>query len=117
MSSEARKTVEDLFIELSEFTSKNRNLFNSAEKWLNEFEGDLDDAWGDAICPLGRDWLKIILVASRIYEKGIEYLLNAVLVGEYTTEHHPNLFLLKIALGEVKKANQKNPNREPERRK
>ena len=103
---------EDLFIELSEFTRKNHKLFKSAEDWLKGFDGDLDDAWLDAKYGLDydKDWLKIILVASRIYEKGVVYLLNVVLVGEYTGEQHPNLFVIQIALAETKKVNQRNPN-------
>jgi len=99
---------EDIFIEISEFTRKNPSLFKTADDWLKGFDGDLDDAWCDARYGLDydKDWLKIILVASRTYEKGIQYLLNVILAGEYTGLQHPNLTLLQRALDDTKKANQ-----------
>ena len=96
--------MEKLFKELSEFARENREALKPAEQWLNEFDGNLDDAWNVARNSTHIDWRKIVLVVKRTLDEGVEYLLNAILAGEYVTKEHPNLYLVRNALEEGRKA-------------
>jgi len=102
--------MEELFKELSEFVRKNRKVFKLTEQWLKEFDGNLDDAWNVAKNALIVDWRKIVLVVKRTLDEGVEFLLNTILSGSYTTREHPNIYLIRNALEEGRKAvaNKKN---------
>lgn len=65
--------MEDLFKELSEFARKNRKALKPAEQWLNEFDGNIEDAWKKAKKESPRDGTKIVFIAwlasdEKIYE-------------------------------------------------
>jgi len=94
--------MEELFKELSEFVRKNRKVFKLTEQWLKEFDGNLDDAWNVAKNALIVDWRKIVLVVKRTLDEGVEFLLNTILSGSYTTREHPNIYLIRNALNEGK---------------
>jgi len=95
--------MEELFKELSEFVRKNRKVFKLTEQWLKEFDGNLDDAWNVAKNALIVDWRKIVLVVKRTLDEGVEFLLNTILSGSYTTREHPNIYLIRNALNEGEK--------------
>ena len=64
-----------LFKKLSEFARKNRKTLKSAEQWLNDFDGNDEDAWISAGNPF--DWRKIVFIAwlgsdEKIYECKLE---------------------------------------------
>ncbi len=96
--------MEELFKELSKFTRENRKSLKLAEQWLNEFDGDLDDAWEAATNESPIDSQKVVLVVSSTLDKGKEYLLNTILSGTYTTKIHPSLRIIQNALEKAKKA-------------
>jgi hypothetical protein len=92
------------FKELSEFAKKNRKALKPAEQWLNEFDGNIDDAWNVARNSTHIDWRKIVLVVEWTLDGGVECLLNTILSGRYTTREHPNIYLIRNALEEGRKA-------------
>jgi len=96
--------MEELFEELSKFARKNRKALKPAEQWLNEFDGNIDDAWNVARNSTHIDWRKIVLVVKWTLDEGVEYLLNTILSGSYTTREHPNRYLIRNALEEGRKA-------------
>lgn len=96
--------MEELFKELSKFTRENRKSLKLAEQWLNEFDGDLDDAWEVATNELSIDWRKIVLIVSSTLDEGEAFLLNTILSGTYTTKKHPSFHLIQNALEGGRKA-------------
>ena len=65
--------MEELFKELSKFARENRKALEQAEQWLNEFDGNIEDAWKKAKKESPRDWTKIVFIAwlasdEKIYE-------------------------------------------------
>lgn len=96
--------IEDLFKELSEFARENREALKPAKQWLNDFDGDLDDAWEAATNESPIDSQKVVLVVSSTLYKGKEYLLNTILSGTYETKKHPSLRIIQNALEKAKKA-------------
>jgi hypothetical protein len=96
--------MEELFEELSKFARKNRKALKPAEQWLNEFDGNIDDAWNVARNSTHIDWRKIVLVVEWTLDGGVECLLNTILSGNYTTREHPNIYLIRNALEEGRKA-------------
>jgi len=96
--------MEKLFKELSEFARENREALKPAKQWLNDFDGDLDDAWEAATNESPIDSQKVVLVVSSTLYKGKEYLLNTILSGTYETKKHPSLRIIQNALEKAKKA-------------
>jgi len=96
--------MEDLFKDLSKFARENHKALKPAKQWLNDFDGDLDDAWEAATNESPIDSQKVVLVVSSTLDKGKEYLLNTILSGTYDTKIHPSLRIIQNALEKAKKA-------------
>jgi hypothetical protein len=96
--------MEELFKELSKFARENREALKPAKQWLNDFDGDIDDAWEAATNESPIDSQKVVLVVSSTLDKGKEYLLNTILSGTYETKIHPSLRIIQNALEKAKKA-------------
>ena len=96
--------MEELFKDLSKFARENHKALKPAKQWLNDFDGDLDDAWEVATTELPIDWRKIVLIVSSTLDEGEAFLLNTILSGTYTTKIHPSLRIIQNALEKAKKA-------------
>ena len=95
--------MEELFKELSKFARENHKALKLAKQWLNDFDGDLDDAWEVATSELPIDWRKIVLIVSSTLDEGEAFLLNTILSGTYTTKIHPSLRIIQNALEKGRK--------------
>jgi len=95
--------MEELFKDLSKFARENHKALKPAKQWLNDFDGDLDDAWEVATTELPIDWRKIVLIVSSTLDEGEAFLLNTILSGTYTTKIHPSLRIIQNALEKGRK--------------
>ena len=99
--------METLRSSIIEFAINHRKELAPAEGWLNDFDGEFEDAWEVAIGKFSSDCRKIIVLAKLAFDEFHQHQnsgpISVIFCGNYSSSKHPNYRVIQNALNEGSK--------------